>query len=326
MAMARDFLLRTRYNVDLAERIWRRHSAHMRARRQAAAAAAAPPPPLPAAQPPVNPLANSDAVVNDQTGQAPYGPDRDEGPPTPSTGNDDDQQQPGSGSEHGGQDPAPGSDSDEDDPEPPVAVDPELIAKMESSYLPFSSGDQEPRDAALAFREAIRERESARLSISEAVLLLFLAGGDIGVALTEFTSHSGARRRLRYNFDGLRELQEVEDQIQESKCLQILTEITRRNDWLSLKRELERRKWNMVKTVVRWFKKGIPVFEDADIPRDKPKDWGLRGDRWARKLEKPSEESTNPATSDLTGWAPDGADFTDPNDDDQPEPRIWGPQ
>ena len=309
--MARNVLGNTGYDIDRAEFVWRRAAAQLRAETQAQQAPAPPAPAVPAPPAPSGPPApptQSDTTANGGDNQPSAAPDS-------------------SNASEGS-----GSDNDAEEAERPIKQKDELLALLRKSMLPFSSGEQEHRDAALAFREAIKELHSVTLSISETVLLLFLEGWDLGLALAAFTSHDVARRRLRYHFDGLRDLADVEDWIQESKCLQILTEITRRSDWFSLKIALERKNWNLVKTIISWFKKGIPVFKDSQIPREKKvyKDWGRRADRWGKPLEKPSDDSTTPANGDFTGWATDGDDFANanpnPNDGEQPTPHICGQQ
>ena len=305
--MARNILGETGYDIDRAEFVWRRHAARIRRERQA------PPPPAPAVPAPSAPSAPSGLpaapVQPDTTGN-----DRVDQPPTTPDSNSESE--------------SSGSDGGVEGAERPIKLKDELLTLLRKSMLPFSSGEQERRDAALALREAIKELHSITLSISEAVLLLQLDGWDLGVALAAFTSHDKARRRLRYHFDGLRDLADVEDEIQESKCLQVLAEITRRSDWLSLKLALERRKWNLVRTIISWFKKGIRVFKDNQIPREKRvyKGWGRRADRWGNPLAKPSDNSIKPANSDLSGWAGDGDDFADAStkDEEQPKPHIWG--
>ncbi len=300
--LARRFLVETRYDIDQAEDVWRRHSARIRRDRQIPPS----PPPVVSAPPalPAQPNGNG----NGQDDQSPAAPD--------SSSESEDS----------------GSDNGVEDSGGRIKLKDELLSLLRKSLLPFSSGEQERRDAALAFRETIKEEHYLTLSISEAVLLLQLEDWDIGLARDAFRSHEVARRRLRYNFDGLRELANVEDKIQESKCLQLLAEITRRSDWLSLKLALERANWNLVKVIIRWFKKGLPVFKDSQIPRNKKttKGWGQRTDRWGNRLKNPSHDSTKPAKNNFTGWATDSNDFTDanvnPNNGEQPKPHIWGQQ
>ena len=209
----------------------------------------------------------------------------------------------------------------------PINLDPEFLDELRRSPLSFALGEAGVRDAANAFRDAIEEQHSVVLSIGEVICHLHHHKFDFGLALNAFASIRAARRELHLFYDGLRRPQDgVNDSIHKSKCLQVLTEITRRNDWLSLKFALEKAGWNLIKAIIRWFKKGIPVFDQKDISPSKrrTKGWGLRADRWARPIQPPSAESTVARPGELGEWAADWDDFADAGDSDSPEPLIYG--
>lgn len=308
------------WNVDLAER---RHRLYRRIIRERDAAAAS------AAQQPANdPAAGPDPADDDDQG---LGNDADTHPPSGSGS--------GSDSPNNGENlpiptllftgptliPYP---TVEDEPSKPVSKlqGQRLVAAFKNSRLPSTSGEQERRDAALAFATAVKDL--AVLSISEAVLLMQLAGWDISIAVTEFNSLVGARRRLRYHFDGLRRLiPNVDDQIQESRSLQLLTEITGRNDWYSLLLALRKANWNLTAVIVQWYKQGIPVFEKKDLPKEKRKTegWGSRADRYARRQKMPDEASTKPPGDvDHSSWAREPYFYSHPEDRNPIQPLIYG--
>jgi hypothetical protein len=300
----RSFLNARGWNVDRAERDWRAHTRAIHRERQAAAVPTvhtAPPTQASGAANPAN-LPESTASEPDST---PY---------TSSSASDDDDDD---------------NDTNDDEEQPQVRLDPDDLTSLRTSRLPSTRGEQQRRDAALAFKNAVDEEFSMSLAISEAVFLMRLAAWDIGVALAQFDSHESARRRLRSNYDGLRTPPTgVTDKIHQSKCLHVLTEITDRSDWFSLKQALQRVDWNLVQATVEWYKTGIPVFDDRDIRGDRTwkKDWAMRKDRWGRSLTKPDEASTKPPSDNgISGWADEPDDFTYP-EGEAVSPKIWGQQ
>jgi hypothetical protein len=122
----------------------------------------------------------------------------------------------------------------------PTTPNNSLRQVMEDDNLPFNSNvEKERRDAALAFRLRIEEIHSLTLSISEAVLLLYLTEWDLGAASASFTSHVEARNQLRVAFDGMRE--RTNDVDEQTARIAALVDLTERADWLSMKLFLERR-------------------------------------------------------------------------------------
>ena len=287
--LARRFLERLNWDVDRAEAVWRRHRGQARRENEAAAAATA------------NTPTSTDAAVDAPT-QGASQPAQSAAPPSA---------QPLA---QGGSVPAA-----------PRVEDEELLGLVRSTNVPDSQGEQAHHDGATTFKKLIEEDHSVKISISEAVLLMQLAKWDIKKALADFTNRTDALGRLRTEFDGLRQLVQIDDSIQESKCLQLLTEITRRSDWLSLLVALREAKWNLVKVVIRWFKSGIPVYQKKHLPQGKKQDWGMRVDRWGRRLPQPAEDSIKAAANaDFSGWAPDPNSFEDPSSQPSSVPRIWG--
>ena len=315
--MARRFLQAANWDVARAEAMYRRYRARVRAERAAANAAA------PATTTTTAAAAAAAAAPTNAPG--PAGAVNGPNVLAPAMNN-----QPSSSTIRPSFQPPPARPQAGAAPTIGSPDDPDLLSLARNTRLPDSEGETEQRDAAITFHNIIQQDHSVLLSITEAVLLLQLARWDIGQALAAFDTHSGALARLRTEYDGLRDLADVPDYIQESKCLQILTEITRRSDWLSLWNALESADWNLIKVIRLWFKRGIPVYKDQHIPKDKKRgpDWGMRVDRWGRRLPRPDSDSVKPAGKGehLQGWAPDPPSFEDPTNQRSSIPQIWGQQ
>ncbi len=194
---------------------------------------------------------------------------------------------------------------------------------MEDAALPFNVNiEQERRDAALAFRIRIESVHGVVLSISEAVLLLYLAEWDIGVALAQFQSHEEARNRLRITFDSMRN--RTEDLNEQSARLAAMLEICERSDWLSFKLILQKKRQNLVRAVIAWYKTGVPPFQNDNtnsVQKSRPH-WGLRVDHNGRLREMPTAQECRAAPdAESDGWADDTEDFTNPNDTNPPAPH-----
>ena len=203
----------------------------------------------------------------------------------------------------------------------------EVIFKA-SYVMVLSQGEQERRDAARAFRKHIFRLHAVLLRVSEEILLLQLAGWDTGAAIEAFIGHPEARNRLREAFDSLREPPtNVDNECHVSKCLQILIEITRRADWWSLKNEILENDGNLIKTIIDWCQRGVLVFKKKPDEKRQVTGWGVRKNRYGHPLEKPSDESVQPA-GDSAQWAeePPSFEFIDPNNPDvpQPVPFVYG--
>lgn len=195
---------------------------------------------------------------------------------------------------------------------------------MENEALPFNTNiEQERRDGALAFRLRIENVHEVVLSISEAVLLLYLAEWDIGVALAQFQSHEEARNRLRVAFDSMRG--RTDDLNEQSARLAAMLDICERADWLSFKLFLLKKRHNLVRAVIAWYKTGVPPFKNDDTGDVQKKDrlhWRLRVDHNGRLREMPtSEECLAAPDAEAAGWAHDTDDFTNPGDTNPPTPH-----
>ena len=217
-----------------------------------------------------------------------------------------------------------GSESDDDGTDSVASEDISLLPEMQNARLPFNNNiEQERRDTALAFRLRVEEHHDLLLGISEAVLLLQLADWDIGVALASFRNHEEARDRLRVAFDGMRD--KTDDTNEQSARVSALVDITERPDWLSIKLFLEKKKWDLVRAVVSWYKKGIRPFRSDDIriiPKDRPH-WACRVDHNGKVRDKPTaEECRVDQEADDNLWADEDADFTNEGDDNPPEPFV----
>jgi hypothetical protein len=208
----------------------------------------------------------------------------------------------------------------------PQRVD--LRAAMQAEDLPYNVNiEHERRETVVAFSKRIRERHSVALTIAEAVLLLNREQWDLGMALTLFVTYAEARDRLRVQFDGTRD--NTENENEQSFRLVTLIEITERADWLSMKVFLMKKKWNLVRVVVAWFKKGIRPFNDDDVRAG-----GFVKDRphWAKRIDANGNLRPMPLAADClpvdnthwTDWADDTADFTNAGDSDPPVPIKHG--
>lgn len=306
---ARHILRLANWDVDVAETGFRAY--RLRMRRETATAAANPTPTPTPTQPAA--ATSTPSATGDQA--------------TAESGNHSDSNAQGEASEHKNQPNASSQIQGEGDVRPPFSPDGQLLYSMAISLLPESVGEQQRRDAVVAFHMEVEERFNVNLSIAEAVLLLQLEDFDIPAALAVFSGHEAARRRLRFEFDGLRKFKVVNDKIQESKCLQIMTEITGRPDRLSLRKAMGRVEWNLIRAVTRWFKNGISVYTKRDLPKWKKMPWGCRMDRWGRRLKRPSPDSTIPAGDiDYSTWTRDTGTFSNAPgpDNEDPEPAIHG--
>ena len=67
-----------------------------------------------------------------------------------------------------------------------------------------------------------------------------------------------------------------------------LLDITERADWLSMKIFLQKKKWNFVRAVIAWYKKGIPTF----TPCLRRHTWVADQAESARRLSTDSLRST----------------------------------
>ncbi|KEF53289.1 uncharacterized protein A1O9_10737, partial [Exophiala aquamarina CBS 119918] len=176
--------------------------------------------------------------------------------------------------------------------------------------IPFNDNfEQERRDAALALRLHLEERTGERgvMSPAEAVLLLHQHNWDLTQASTSFTTLQHARTGLARTYDQMRipvqrEIAPVAQQIsamQQNERLAELVNLTGRNDWYSLRVALQKRNWNLVATVSRWYTHGIlPVEAPAAVAPY----GGVRMDVNLRPLPLPSRESTM-STAREQGWA-----------------------
>ncbi|KAJ9616407.1 hypothetical protein H2200_000125 [Cladophialophora chaetospira] len=198
----------------------------------------------------------------------------------------------------------------------------DMRVAMEDNGLPFNANiEQERRDAALAFRMRIESVHEVVLSISEAVLLLYLADWDTGVALAEFQSHEEARNRLRIAFDSFR--RSTDDLNEQSARLAAMLDICERNDWLSVKLFLEEQKYRFIRAVISWYKSGIPPFEGDEARSKTRPHWGLRVDQYGQLRKMPSEEDCRAASNEeAKGWAHDTVDFRNPGDTNPPTPHL----
>jgi hypothetical protein len=207
-----------------------------------------------------------------------------------------------------------------------ISTEVELMTTMEGEHLPFNVNiEQERRDLALAFRVGIEEKHGVLLSISEAVLLLHLADWDISLALAQFQSHEQARNRLRVAFDSLRI--PTGDVNEQSARIAAMLDICERADWFSIKLFLQKKQWDLVRSVIAWYREGIPAFTSADIrgiAEGRPH-WGLRVDHNGRVRDAPTaEECRAVPDADVDGWNDDGRNFTNPNDLNPPAPYVYG--
>lgn len=210
---------------------------------------------------------------------------------------------------------------------PPAALGQriELIKAMEDDHLPINANnEQERRDAALAFRMRVESVHDVVLSIPEAIFLLYLADWDTGSALAQFQGHAEARNRLRIAFDSLRD--RTDDPNEQSVRLAAMLEICERANWLSVKIFLEKKRYNLVRAVIAWYKSGIPPFTDNEA-RNAPKTnphWGLRVDHNGRLRQMPGADEWRaaPSNAEQSGWASATSDFTNPGDTSPPTPHV----
>lgn len=159
--------------------------------------------------------------------------------------------------------------------------------------------EQERRDTAVVFRDQVRAMPSdaARLSISEAILLLHLADWDLGKAVKDWRGLDDARDRLHVAFDRMRSPEGpdlpclAEDRARmerQDERLAVLLDVTIRPDWRSVQEHLLANQFDLVAAVVRWFKTGIAKVKKA-------KDQKLtRKDTRMNAMKMPSDDDVKP--------------------------------
>lgn len=150
---------------------------------------------------------------------------------------------------------------------------------------------QELRNAVLAFRDAVNDitenDDEGKLSISEAILLLNRAKCEIGQALRKWKGHRAAQLLLdRVHGDFLEPttLEDDDDQPLRDARLAKLLEVTARPDWHSLSVDLENKKWNIIESLCKWYKKGIVPVGHKDDKAGKSNLNRKHGEGWGRRL------------------------------------------
>ncbi|ETN46022.1 uncharacterized protein HMPREF1541_00205 [Cyphellophora europaea CBS 101466] len=180
--------------------------------------------------------------------------------------------------------------------------------------------EDERRAAAVKFRDLILSLPGAMratLSISEAVLLLHLAGWDMHVAREEWRGHDDALNRLHVNFDRMRSPEGTKvirkasgEQERQDERLALLIALTGRADWRSLQLFLQSEdvQFNVVHAIVIWFRTGIGA---ARAKRDQK----TRRDSLQQELPMPSAKSTFAPVPD-NSWRQEAEFFRRVNDFD----------
>lgn len=146
--------------------------------------------------------------------------------------------------------------------------------------MPLGTGTSEElrRVAVEQFRDAIIDDHQETLSVDEAVLLMFLADWDMGIALEQYKSRDVSLDRLHVHFDRLRSdetnalVGSTEDrarQERQDERLAMLVNITTRSDFGSVQNFLAGVKFNLIKAIIKWFKTGIPVTNKKRADKEK---------------------------------------------------------
>lgn len=218
------------------------------------------------------------------------------------------------------------SESDNAEEDPDAHINERINLRQALEDLPLCDNiEQERRDAALAFRIRVEEVYDAVLSRSEAILLMNLARWDLGLALATFESHAEARDRLRVAYDGMRD--DTDNVDEQSARIAALLDVTERPDWLSIKLFLKGLRWNLVHAVVRWYQEGIMPFKEEglhDIPQTRPH-FAMRVDETGKLRQKPAKNACRAAPEvDQEAWNDESTDYTNPGDEDPPEPIEHG--
>ncbi|KPI43811.1 uncharacterized protein AB675_6328 [Cyphellophora attinorum] len=175
--------------------------------------------------------------------------------------------------------------------------------------------EQERRDTARYLRETLVNRNQLRLkklSISQAVLLMHLADWDIGQALGDWKNLDEALDRLHLHFDRMRsgegtspssEVTINGKQERQSERLAILLAITTRPDWGSLQAFLADHRFDLVASIVDWYKAGIPV---APKPKKKAEGNKVCKDVFSNEIPLPNQQDVVAPNVDNL-WAPERA-------------------
>ena len=207
-----------------------------------------------------------------------------------------------------------------------VVGDDTLLKSFRDANIPVeSNAEQQRRTLAVSYAWEIKLRMDVVLTVSEAVLLLFLDDWDPAESLKNFSTREEARDRLRRAFDGMRG--DTTDVVQHSARLATLNRITARADWYSMRLYLQKHGWDVVKAVVEWYTSGIRPYVKKDLPQRKRKSpgWGLRLGLNQCRLPMPSLESTVPAEDEsVFKWTDETANYTNAPTPTQITPFVPG--
>ncbi|ETN46567.1 uncharacterized protein HMPREF1541_00752 [Cyphellophora europaea CBS 101466] len=138
-----------------------------------------------------------------------------------------------------------------------------LIDILRQANIPSTSHlESERRDTARLFRDRLAQRyliNAGDLVAMEEILLLHLAGWDIGTAIAKFQTLRHSLCTLHAHFDHLRSKlteevysQDRASQEQKDERLTLLLTITGRSDWFSIREYLKLREWDLPLALGNW--------------------------------------------------------------------------
>lgn len=169
-------------------------------------------------------------------------------------------------------------------------------ALASQEYVPKTNMEEERRAAArmlftLIQHETLGSNNTLVLCVSEAILILHLARWEWTRAVRMAADIAETRALLSVRFDHMRT---TADAIDRDERLATMLQITQRSDWHSVQKFLASHKWDLIKAIVAWYKKGIEVVRH---PKDKA---GTQGEGMGRRKDLSQKPLPLPCTNDTT--------------------------